>query len=109
VQSVVNPINRNRPWLDDSGLTTLADELLLAARARRLLVVVDQFEGVFSVAFSPDGHTLATASPDDTTARLWETNVDRVAAQICSITSPTITTSEWNQYLPDLTYQPPCL
>ncbi len=30
--------------LDDDGLTRLTDELLLAARARRLLIVVDQFE-----------------------------------------------------------------
>ncbi len=33
-----------RHQLDDTGLTGLADELLLAARARRLLLVVDQFE-----------------------------------------------------------------
>jgi sugar lactone lactonase YvrE len=44
------------------------------------------------VAFSPDGHTLATV---DTTARLWATNVDRIAARICSIT-PGITEIEWN-------------
>ncbi|MGH3854166.1 MAG: ATP-binding protein [Pseudonocardiaceae bacterium] len=36
--------------LDDSGLTGLADELLLAARARRLLVVVDQFEELLTQA-----------------------------------------------------------
>jgi WD domain, G-beta repeat len=61
---------------------------------------------VRSVAFGPNGRTLATASTD-TTARLWETNVESVAARICSIT-PTITRSEWDQYLPDLSYQPPC-
>ncbi|MGB6161021.1 MAG: WD40 repeat domain-containing protein [Pseudonocardiaceae bacterium] len=61
---------------------------------------------VTSVVFSPDGGTLATAS-DDTTARLWETNIDRVATRICNITPP-ITKSEWNQYLPDLPYRPPC-
>jgi hypothetical protein len=33
-----------RHQLDDTGLTGLADELLLATRARRLLLVVDQFE-----------------------------------------------------------------
>jgi WD40 repeat protein len=61
---------------------------------------------VKSVTFSSDGHTLATASADGT-ARLWETNVDSVTTRICQ-TTPTITPGEWNQYLPDLPYQPPC-
>ncbi len=41
-----------RHRLDDDGLTGLADELLLAARARRLLVVVDQFEELLTQAGS---------------------------------------------------------
>jgi WD40 repeat protein len=61
---------------------------------------------VCSVVFNPDGHTLATCS-NDNTARLWETNVESVAARICS-TTPTITKSEWDQYLPGLAYQPLC-
>ena len=43
-----------RHRLDDDGLTGLADELLLAARARRLLVVVDQFEELLTQ--TPPGH-----------------------------------------------------
>ncbi|MGH3808067.1 MAG: TIR domain-containing protein [Pseudonocardiaceae bacterium] len=39
-----------RHQLDDGGLTGLADELLLVARARRLLVVVDQFEELLTQA-----------------------------------------------------------
>jgi hypothetical protein len=42
-----------RHRLDDGGLTALADELLLAARARRLLVVVDQFEELLTQTPSP--------------------------------------------------------
>jgi hypothetical protein len=57
------------------------------------------------VALIRDGHTLATTSADRT-ARLWETNVGRVTARVCSIT-PAITNSEWDHYLPGMAYRPP--
>ncbi|MGH3771483.1 MAG: toll/interleukin-1 receptor domain-containing protein [Pseudonocardiaceae bacterium] len=47
-------VARVRHQLDDTGLTGLADELLVAARARRLLVVVDQFEELLTQ--TPPGH-----------------------------------------------------
>ena len=85
-----------------SALRDIAD----VHHAIPLATLTGHHNTVHSVAFSPDGHTLASASYDNT-ARLWETNVDRVAARICNIT-PSITKSEWNQYLAGLIYQPPC-
>jgi hypothetical protein len=80
-------------WIDSAGCSPPV-RLALFAPARR------------AVAFSSDNHTLATGSAD-TTARLWETNLDNAVARICR-TTPAITTQEWDYYLPGLPYQPPC-
>ena len=62
---------------------------------------------VFSAVFGPGGHTLATAGADRT-ARLWATSPQRVAAQVCRLSHPRMTRSEWRKYFGNLTYRPPC-
>jgi WD40 repeat protein len=64
---------------------------------------------VRAVAFSPDGHTLATGSAGtDHTIRLWEMNVDQAIWRICTTTANTLTPVTWVQHVPDLPYRPPC-
>lgn len=64
-------------------------------------------DAVNSVSFSPDGNTVITGS-GDATVRPWYTDTDRVAKDVCALAHPPITPAEWNQYFPDLEYQPPC-
>jgi WD40 repeat protein len=62
---------------------------------------------VHSVAFSPDGRTLATGSDDGTTG-LWDLNVQHAIQRICA-TAGGLTPRQWNQYIPQLRYQPSCV
>ncbi|MGH3792938.1 MAG: hypothetical protein ACRDQ9_19505, partial [Pseudonocardiaceae bacterium] len=75
VQQVRHQLN------DDNGLTRLADELLLAARARRLLVVVDQFKELLTQT-PPDmegGLSSGHGEAVSTTVAVDTASVDRMA------------------------------
>jgi WD40 repeat protein len=61
---------------------------------------------VDSVAFSPDGHTLASGSADGTT-RLWNLNVQSAINRICA-TAGGLTPQQWDEYIPQMGYQPIC-
>ena len=62
---------------------------------------------VTSVAFSPAGKTLAAGS-DDSTAQMWNLDVDDAIQRICATTSNILTHAQWKRYIPPLPDSPPC-
>ena len=62
---------------------------------------------VDSVAISADGHTLASGSLDGI-IRLWNLNVQSAIDRICA-TAGGLTLHQWNEYIPQLRYQPSCV
>lgn len=62
---------------------------------------------VESVAFTPDGGTVVTGGSDGT-ARLWGYDVERSIERICAVSSGVLTSAEWQRYLPQESYEPPC-
>jgi WD40 repeat protein len=62
---------------------------------------------VDSVAISADGHTLASGS-NDGGVRLWNLNVQYAIDRICA-TAGGLTPQQWNEYIPQLRYQPLCV
>ncbi len=67
-----------------------------------------------ALTISPDSRKLAIASSDHSIRlanleiRAAFTTIDEAITTICQRAYPTITATEWNQYFPQLEYQPPC-
>ncbi|WP_280844655.1 MULTISPECIES: WD40 repeat domain-containing protein [unclassified Streptomyces] len=59
------------------------------------------------LAFSPDSRMLGISSGADT-IRLWDLDVDEAIDHICATTENVLTRQEWEEYLPRLSYDPPC-
>ncbi|MFI8188705.1 AAA family ATPase [Streptomyces sp. NPDC085946] len=59
------------------------------------------------LSFSPRGPLLGVSSGAGT-VRLWNLNVDAAVDRICSVTRGVLTAEKWHEYLPRLSFDPPC-
>ncbi|MFE9495961.1 hypothetical protein [Streptomyces collinus] len=59
------------------------------------------------LSFSPGSHVLGVSSGADT-VRLWRLDADTAIRHICSVTGGVLTPQRWQEYLPRLSYDPPC-
>lgn len=59
------------------------------------------------LSFSPNSHLLGVSSGADT-VRLWDLDAGQAVRRICSITRGVLTPEKWHEYLPRLSYDPPC-
>ncbi|MFF0779221.1 AAA family ATPase [Streptomyces sp. NPDC003720] len=59
------------------------------------------------LAFSPNSRVLGVSSGADT-VRLWRLDADAAIRHICAVTRGVLTERKWHEYLPRLSYDPPC-
>ncbi|MFJ4580939.1 nSTAND1 domain-containing NTPase [Streptomyces echinatus] len=59
------------------------------------------------LSFSPNSRVLGVSSGADT-VRLWSLDADTAIRHICSVTRGVLTPQRWHEYLPRLSYDPPC-
>ncbi|MGP3946424.1 nSTAND1 domain-containing NTPase [Streptomyces sp. 6N106] len=59
------------------------------------------------LSFSRGNRMLGVSSGADT-VRLWSLDVDEADRRICSMTRGVLTPEKWDEYLPRLSYEPPC-
>ncbi|MFD8098179.1 hypothetical protein ACFV24_01460 [Nocardia fluminea] len=72
------------------------------------IAALSAYDGrVNDVVFGPNGHSF-TAAGDDSSLRTWLADPDAVAAALCAQPAALLTEDEWNRYLPDTKYNPPC-
>ncbi|MFB7503326.1 nSTAND1 domain-containing NTPase [Streptomyces broussonetiae] len=61
----------------------------------------------YFLSFSPDSHVIGVSSGADT-VRLWSLDDEAAISHICSVTRGVLTPQKWHEYLPRLSYDPPC-
>ena len=62
---------------------------------------------LYTVAFSPDGATLA-AGGADRRVHLWTIDPQRAADALCARSGAPLSPDEWRRHVGDVPYEPPC-
>jgi WD40 repeat protein len=88
----------------DDGTVSVWD-LAPVSRSPKWTLITDT-NRVTAVTFGPDGG-LATGS-DDETVQLWNLNINAAITRTCSLAGSDLTRTQWNTYIPQSPYQPPC-
>jgi WD40 repeat protein len=62
---------------------------------------------VNDIVFGPGGHTLMVGD-GDFTVRIWNLDTASAIQYICASTGNVLTRAQWQTYVPELAYDPPC-
>jgi WD40 repeat protein len=74
---------------------------------RAVATISGSAEALYTDVFDTGRPILVTAGVG-ATVHLWNTDAGQAEAGLCAVAGTPITRAEWNHYLPDRPYRPPC-
>ncbi|ACU75752.1 transcriptional regulator, XRE family [Catenulispora acidiphila DSM 44928] len=78
-------------------------------RRPRFLETLAELNGpIFGADLDPESTILVAGSRTKNTIKIWNTDVNQTINDICATVGDPISIAEWNRYVPDTPYAPPC-